>query len=146
MFKNKIIVILFLFLLSAVLLGCSQEDQSNYTESSTFKHGNLTLNGVPGKIGFLRENGEPIEPDFPANQGRLYTIYILDDSKDLLDKNLKMTATKKDTGETIEIGEFTNWGINPVKLGFGQEGLWKINVTIDQKPYVSFEIKVEKVK
>ena len=146
MFKNNIIVILFLFLLSALLLGCSQEDQSSLTESSTFKHDNLTLNGVQGNIGFLRENGEPNEPDFPANQGRLYTIYILDDSKDLLDKNLKMTATQKDTGETIELGEFTNWGINPAKLGFGQEGLWKINVTIDQKPYVSFVIKVEKVK
>lgn len=141
-FKN-LSVFCFL-LLSIFILGCSKEDQTDWTITPTFKYEDSTFYGVDGKVGFIRDNGEENEPDFPENQGRLYRIYLFEANKNLLNKEVKITATSKETGDTEQLSEFINHGINPQKLGFGPEGLWKIDVIVEDKEYSSFIIKTEK--
>ncbi|MGM0840364.1 MAG: hypothetical protein ACQEWE_06555 [Bacillota bacterium] len=56
-----------------------------------------------------------------------------------------MVATHKETDETIHLYE---WGIenhrSGAKFALGREGLWKIDVTVDEEELTSFVVKVEK--
>ncbi|MGF3104429.1 hypothetical protein [Rossellomorea sp. DUT-2] len=56
-----------------------------------------------------------------------------------------MLATHKETDETIHLYE---WGIDNHRSGaifaLGREGLWKIDVMVDEEKLTSFVVKVEK--
>lgn len=125
-----------------IVAGCMEQKQTEWVESPTFTEDDQVFYGVQGKIGLVRENGEKNEPDFPAQQGRLYSIYLWDD--ELNGKVVNMSMTHEDTEEIVEIIEFENWNNKTgVKFGFEHEGLWKINVTVDNKPYTDFIIRAK---
>lgn len=103
---------------------------------------NRTFHGIEGKYGLIKQNGEADEPMFPVGQGRLYGVYFLEDDFD--GARYKMTATHKDTGETVELYE---WDIgnkqSGAKFGFDEAGIWKIKVTVDDKPYTDFVVEAK---
>ena len=138
-----------LFVLCALLIGCTKKDTTDWTQSPTFTYENITMYGTEGKIGIVRVNGKPDEPgvlDFPATQGRLYEIYFFEQLNDMLGKDFKMEASLQDSDETVQLVKSVFWGSKTrAKFGFGQEGLWKITVTIDDKPYTSFIIQAEEI-
>ena len=133
----------FIFSMILVLIflaGCANNNEaSDWKESPTFTKENQVLYGTEGKFGMINING-PDKPVFPAEQGRLYRIYFLEDVKGY--SKYKITATHQDTGDSeklidTEIGEETE-----AKLGFGESGLWKIDVTVDGEPYTGFVVAV----
>lgn len=129
-----------MFLVLIFLAGCANNNEaSDWKESPTFTKENQVLYGTEGKFGMINING-PDKPVFPAEQGRLYRIYFLEDVKGY--SKYKITATHQDTGDSeklidTEIGEETE-----AKLGFGESGFWKIDVTIDGEPYTDFVVAV----
>ncbi len=132
------------FIVCLILSGCSEDGKADWKTSPTFTKDKMTLHGLEGKFGIIKVNGESDEPEFPAgDQGRLYQLYFLE--KDFNGKNYKMTATHKDTGETVKLYE---WAIenkqSGAKFGLDKEGLWKISVVVDEKPYIDFVIEAEK--
>ncbi|MDX1806348.1 MAG: hypothetical protein R3267_04945 [Paenisporosarcina sp.] len=126
-----------------LLSGCTEDKE--WTLSPTFNVDNLTLYGTEGKFGIKKTNGESDESEFPVvNQGRLYNVYFLDSAKDFNGKKYKMIATHKDTEDAVELYE---WNIennqSGAKFGLDKTGLWKIDVTIDEKSYTSFVIEAK---
>lgn len=140
--KLKIIIASIGFLLLLTLAGCKEHKQTEWVESPTFTKEGQRFYGVEGKIGIVRENGEKNEPDFPAQQGRLYSIYLWGNVQN--GQVVKMLMTSQQTGEKVEILETEFWN-NPisVKIGFEHGELWKIDVTVDDKPYTQFIIRVK---
>ncbi|WP_397538533.1 hypothetical protein [Rummeliibacillus pycnus] len=139
-----------LYTLNLLLFGCSTEDKTSWTVSPTFKYDHKTMYGTEGTFGIVKANGEKNEPEFPTKQGRLYDIYFLDSSKGVHEndgKKYKMTATHQDSTETVTLYEWDIWSNKSgAKFGFDKEGLWKIDVTIDDKPITNFIIKAEELK
>ncbi|ATP40870.1 hypothetical protein CSE16_12900 [Solibacillus sp. R5-41] len=135
-----------LLVLVLLLLGCTEEkaNDGDWNLSPTFNVDNLTLHGTEGKFGVIKVNGESNEPEFPAKQGRLYAVYFLDSLEELNGKKYKMTATHKETGESVKLHEKNiEMEQNAAKFGFDKLGLWKIDVTIDEKPYTSFVVEAK---
>jgi hypothetical protein len=137
-----------LIVLFLLLSGCTEDKKANDTDwtlSPTFTVDNFLLYGTEGKFGITKTNGEGDEPEFPVvNQGRLYMVFFLDSTKDFNGKKFKMIATHKDTGDAVELYE---WDIeneqSGVKFGLDKTGLWKIDVTVDEKSYTSFVIEAK---
>ena len=144
--KKGTIILFFLCLLS--IFGCTGEDKDtnkdNWKESPTFIHDGKTMYGVEGKVGIVKENGEEKEPFFPATQGRLYNISFFEDAKEFYGKEAKITATNQNTGDTVELAKIRVSSTMSSKLSFNKEGLWKVDITIEDKPFTSFVIKAEK--
>ncbi|MDM5233441.1 hypothetical protein [Lysinibacillus pakistanensis] len=137
-------MISFFFIMCLILSGCSEDIKTDWEKSPTFTKDNMILHGLEEKFGIIKVNGESDEPEFPVgDEGRLYQVYFLE--KDFIGKNFKMTATHKDTGETVKLYE---WAIenkqSEAKFGFDKKGLWKISVLVDEKPYTDFIIEAEK--
>lgn len=126
-----------------IVAGCKEQKQKKeWVESPTFTEDSQMFYGVQGKIGIVRENGGGNEPDFPAQQGRLYTIYYWGDEQN--GQVVQMIMTHEETGKIVEITDFETWNNKiGVKIGFEHEGLWKINVTVDEKPYTEFIIRAK---
>jgi hypothetical protein len=131
-----------LIMVGIFLSGCADNDTTNWKVSSTFTDGNMKLYGTEGKFGIIKANGESGEPEFPVGKGRLYNIYFLKSAEDFKGKRYKMVATHKDSGETVDLYE---WEIennqSGAKFVLDKEGLWKINVSVDGKPYTSFIVE-----
>ena len=137
-------MISFFFIVGLILSGCSEDVKADWKTSPTFTKDNMILHGLEEKLGIIKINGESDEPEFPVgDEGRLYQVYFLE--KDFIGKNFKMTATHKDTGETVKLYE---WAIenkqSEAKFGFDKKGIWKISVLVDEKPYTDFIIEAEK--
>ncbi|TQR15505.1 hypothetical protein [Psychrobacillus vulpis] len=127
-----------------LLLGCTKENDGDWNLSPTFDVDNLTLHGTEGKFGIIKVNGESNEPEFPVTQGRLYEVYFLDSSEELNGKKYKMMATHQETGETVKLHEKNiEKEQNAAKFGFDKLGLWKIDITIDEKNYTSFVVEAK---
>jgi len=138
-----------LLLLALVLLlfGCTEDKNANDRDwklSPAFNVDNLSLSGTEGKFGIIKANGESDEPEFPVGEGRKYHVYFLDSAKDFNGKKYKMNATHKDTGDAVKLYE---WNIENKQSGakfvLDKTGLWKIDVTIDEKPYTSFVVEAK---
>ncbi|KAA0566746.1 hypothetical protein F0342_01465 [Bacillus sp. CH30_1T] len=144
---NGRLVFFSLCILAGMMLsGCSvDKDETTWKESETFQHENVTLYGTEGVFGMTKVNGEADEPAFPVGEGRHYDVYFLKDSIDVNGKKYRMLATHKETDETIQLYE---WGIDNnrsgAKFALGREGIWKIDVFVDEKELTSFDVKVEK--
>ncbi|WP_153722160.1 hypothetical protein [Sporosarcina cascadiensis] len=133
-------IIFSLFLVVIFLAGCTDNNEdTNWKVSPTFTKENQVLYGTEGKFGLTNING-PDKPLFPAQQGRLYRIYFLEDVKG--HSKYKITATHQDTGDSEELIETEIGEETEVKIGFGEAGLWKIDVTVDGEPYTDFVIEV----
>ena len=139
--KFKVLLVLIVMSLSACT---SQNEDIVWEESEPFIKDDLTLYGTEGKFGITKINGEADEPAFPAGQGRHYDVYLLDDSADFNGKKYNMTATHKETDETVQLYE---WGIDNnksgAKFGLDKAGLWKIDVFVDDEPLTSFIVRAE---
>ncbi|WP_156316802.1 hypothetical protein [Bacillus sp. FJAT-22090] len=133
-----------MLVLVLLLLGCTEENDGDWYLSPTFDVDNLTLHGTEGKFGIIKVNGESNEPEFPVTQGRLYEVYFLDSSEEFNGKKYKMTATHQETGETVKLHEKNiEKEQNAAKFGFDKLGLWKIDITIDEKNYTSFVVEAK---
>ena len=135
-----------MLVLVSLLLGCTEEKANDgyWNLTPTFNVDNLTLHGTEGKFGVFKVNGESNEPEFPAKQGRLYAVYFLDSPEELNGKKYKMTATHKETDETVKLHEKNiEKEQNGAKFGFDKPGVWKIDVTIDEKPYTNFVVEAK---
>ncbi|MBH0175702.1 hypothetical protein IHV09_19195 [Fictibacillus sp. 23RED33] len=144
MIKLKLLSIL--IVLFGILSGCSEREESvTWNVSESFTQENLTLYGTKGKFGIIKVNGEANEPEFPVGQGRHYAVYFFDKSKEINGKKYKLSAIHKDSKEAIQLYE---WDIENNKSGakffLDKEGLWKLNVSIDDEPYTSFIIEAVK--
>ncbi|EDL66405.1 hypothetical protein [Bacillus sp. SG-1] len=139
--KFKFLLVLILFSLSAC---SSNNEEIVWQESEPFIKDNLTLYGTEGEFGITKVNGEEDEPAFPVGQGRHYYVYLLDDSADFNGKKYTMTATHKETDETVQLYE---WGIDNnqsgAKFALDKEGLWKIDVSVDDEHLTSFVVRAE---
>lgn len=143
--KLKLLSIL-IVLFGIFLSGCSESEKTTtWNASESFTQENLTLYGTKGKFGIIKVNGEANEPEFPVGQGRRYDVYFFDKSKEINGKKYKLSAIHKDSKEAIQLYE---WDIENKKSGakffLDKEGLWKFNVSIDDEPYTSFIIEVDK--
>ncbi|WP_409250785.1 hypothetical protein V1502_11475 [Bacillus sp. SCS-153A] len=103
--KFKVLLILIVIILSACT---SNNEKIVWQESEPFIQDNLTLYGLERKCGITKVNGEAGEPAFPVGQGRHFHVYLMDDSADYTGKKYKMTATHKETKETVLLYE---WGL-----------------------------------
>jgi hypothetical protein len=131
-----------LILVGIILSGCSGNAESDWETSPTFTNDNMTLYGVQGKFGIVKVNGKGAEPEFPIDEGRQYQVYFLE--KDFNGESYKMTATHKGDKEVVKLYEADiEDKQSGAKLGFDKGGLWKISVSVDEKPYTDFIIKVE---
>lgn len=123
------------------LSGCSEEEGDI---SAPFEYEGLSMYGTEGKFGIVKVNGESSAPPFPVGEGRHYEVYFLDESADYTGKTYTMTATHKETEETIYLYEA---GIGNYKSGakfvLGREGLWRIDVSVDEEPLTSFVVEVK---
>jgi hypothetical protein len=68
----------------------------------------------------------------------------LESSEEFNGKGYKMVATHKDICETVELYE---WEIDNKQSGakfvLDKEGLWKIDVSVDDEPYTSFIVEAK---
>lgn len=108
------------------------------------------VRGIEGKVGYL-DNGLG---DFVARdrkKGAKAFWYVWGNPDQLVGKTLKATAIHKDTGESFILDESE---LSPGLYGedahsltsfepFPSEGIWKINVVIDDRPYASIVIEVQ---
>jgi hypothetical protein len=145
MLKSNLRSFSIIFILGIFLIGCSEEGKKDvWKTSDTFTKDNIQLYGTKGKFGIIKVNGKADEPEFPVGQGRQYDVYFLDNSNEYNGKKYKMSGTHKDTKETVQLYE---WDIENNKSGakffLSKQGLWKINVSIDEKPFTSFVVKAE---
>ncbi|AXI00930.1 hypothetical protein DV702_15160 [Sporosarcina sp. PTS2304] len=130
----------FIILVLLFLVGCAPDNEADdWKVSPTFTKESQVLYGTEGKFGMINING-PDQPVFPAEQGRLYRMYFLEDVNEY--STFKIIATHQNTGASeqlidTEIGEETE-----AKLGFGESGLWKMDVTVDGEPYTDFVVEV----
>lgn len=133
---KRIIIIMFAFLL---LIGCSESWQAD----PTFTFDNRQVFGKEGIFAIEKSNGINAEPAFPVGSGgRLYHLYFLDE--DFSGQRFKLTATQENSEEIIT---FYKWNIennqSGTKFGFEQEGLWKIQVLVDDNFYTEFIIEAK---
>ena len=133
-----------MILVGILLTGCADKDTSNWKLSPTFTYENMTLHGTEGKFGIIKVNGESDEPEFPVDEGRLYHVYFLESAEDFSGKRYKMVATHEEIGETVELYE---WEIENKQSGakfvLDKEGLWKIDISVDDEPYTSFIVEAK---
>lgn len=137
--------IIWLLILTGILLtGCADNDSSNWSLSPTFTYDNMTLHGTEEKFGMNKVNGESDEPEFPVNKGRQYNVYFLESIEDFNGKRYKMTATHQNSDDIVELYE---WQIDNkqsgAKFALDKEGLWKIDILVDDEPYTSFIVEAK---
>lgn len=131
-----------LLLVGLILTGCADKEASDWKVSPTFTNENVILYGTEGKFGVVKLNGETDEPEFPVGQGRLYDIYFLEDG--FSGQDYKITATHQDTGELVKLHEQEIFNTeSQAKFGVNEAGLWKIDVTVDGKPYTDFVVEAK---
>lgn len=105
------------------------------------------VRGIKGKIGFL--DTEFIAKDPRAGSKMFW--YVWGDQDKLLNKELKATATHEGTGEKFAVNETELqgpiYGVDASALTsfkpFPKKGLWKIEVSIEGKPYGSIVVNVK---
>ncbi|UYZ24057.1 hypothetical protein [Mesobacillus jeotgali] len=138
--KRISLLVLVLFILNA----CTNRDEPYWGLSTTFTNDGKTLFGIEDQFGMMKLNGETDEPEFPAGKGRYYKLYFLDSNKDLTGKQYKMIGTHKDSGETKELYQQEIMGMqSEAKFGLDQNGLWKIDILIDDEEYSSFVVEAK---
>ncbi|MEI3614797.1 hypothetical protein [Pseudogracilibacillus sp. SO30301A] len=131
-----------LVLVGIILSGCSGNEKGDWETSPTFTSDNMTLHGVQDKFGIVKVNGKGDEPEFPVDEGRQYQVYFL--QKDFNGESYKMTATHEGEEEVVKLYEADiEDKQSGAKLGFDKGGLWKVSVSVDEKPYTDFIIEVE---
>lgn len=131
-----------LLLVGLILTGCADKESADWKVSPTFTNENVILYGTEGKFGVVKLNGETDEPAFPADQGRLYAIYFLENG--FSGQAYKITATHQDTGELVKLHEQEIFNTeSQAKFGVNEAGLWKIDVAVDGKPYTDFVVEAE---
>lgn len=131
-----------LVVVGIILSGCSENAKGDWETSPTFTSNNLILHGVQDKFGIVKVNGKDDEPEFPVDKGRQYQVYFLE--KDFNGESYKMTATHENEKEAIKLYEANIENkLSGAKLGFDKVGLWTHSVSVDEKPYTDFIIKVE---
>ncbi|MGY0693327.1 hypothetical protein ACW2QC_11120 [Virgibacillus sp. FSP13] len=131
-----------LVLVGIILSGCSGNAKGDWETSPTFTNDNMTLHGVQDKFGIVKVNGKGDEPEFPVDEGRQYQVYFLE--KDFNGERYKMTATHEGEEEAVKLYEADiEEKQSGAKLGFDKGGLWKVSVSVDEKPYTDFIIKAE---
>jgi len=105
------------------------------------------VRGIEGKIGFL-------DAEFIANDPRAGSKmfwYAWGNPDKLINKELKATATHEETGEKIVVNETELqgpiYGAEASALTsfkpFPKKGLWKMDVSIDGRPYGSIVVNVK---
>lgn len=133
--------IFLMFLVGIFLTGCTDNNEAaDWKVSPTFTKENQVLYGTEGKFGMINVNG-PDEPVFPAEQGRLYRIYFLENVEG--HSKYKVTATQQGIGNSRQLAENYIGKETEAKFGFDGAGLWKIDVTVDGKPYTNFVVEAK---
>lgn len=131
-----------LVLVGIILSGCSGNAKGDWEISPTFTNDNMTLHGVQDKFGIVKVNGKGDEAEFPVDEGRQYQVYFL--GKEFNGESYKMTATYQGEEDAVKLYEADiEDKRSGAKLGFDKGGLWKVSVSVDEKPYTDFIIKVE---
>lgn len=130
------------FLLVIVLTGCAsnatKQEEANWQVSPTFTKDNQVLYGTEGKFGMINMNGES-DPVFPAEEGRLYRAYFLEDVEGY--SKYQITATHEKSGKTEKLLDMDIAEVSEFKFGFNEAGRWKMDVTIDGEPYTDFVVE-----
>jgi hypothetical protein len=141
---KSIFVTVFIFIV-IVLSGCSEEKEAApWKVSDPFEHDGMTMHGTKGKFGVIKVNGESDEPAFPVGEGRHYELHFLGDSSGLNGKTYNMTATHKDSEESVFLYESViDNNRSGAKFVLESEGLWKIDVSVDEEPLTSFVVEAE---
>ncbi|RFU62816.1 hypothetical protein [Peribacillus glennii] len=140
----------------SINLPDSQQGEENTRKPNpTFIVNGQTLYGVKGKLGIRKVNGEQHEPEFIGGpQGRHYEVYFWGKKDELNGKRYKMTGTHAETGGKVklyetEISASGNSVIkadahSAAKFSLDKPGLWKIDVTVDDKEFASFQVDARK--
>jgi hypothetical protein len=147
--KRKM-VILFMFLtLLVVMVALNTDGNNNSTEpnwavSRTFKFGEHTMIGQPSKLGI-------IEATFIAGKQQGIHWFFWGDQSELVKGTFKLIAQKRGLQPIILVeNSAIAYGTKgaeaqvPMLLTLPSDGLWKLNVYIDNKLYGSVVVKVYK--
>jgi hypothetical protein len=137
--QSLAIIAIFIVILS-IYLQANKPDLWKVTPA--FQAGKLTLYGHEGKFGMVKMNN-PNDALFRASRGGLYYLYFWGREADIAGK-YKMTATHKDSGQTVQLYEWPlTKGNNDAgavaqsggRFGLSQPGLWKLDITLNGKPF-----------
>ncbi|MDF2668202.1 MAG: hypothetical protein K0R67_508 [Paenibacillus sp.] len=110
--------------------------------SPTFVAGKLTLIGNEGKFGIIKMNN-PRTDLFRSGRGGLYYLYFWGKADDISGK-YRLTATHKNSGQTVQLYEWPivkgandagAVGQSGGRFGLNETGLWKLSVTVNEKPF-----------
>jgi hypothetical protein len=141
--KIKPIFFVICILTAVCLSGCREEsDETAMLDSEPVEKG--SMQGREGKFEIVKVNGSSDEPPFPVGEGRHYEVYFLDDSTDFNGKKYKMTATHKETEESVDLYEAEiNNNRSGAKFALEKAGIWKVEVAVDEEPLTSFDIEAK---
>ncbi|MBO1003656.1 hypothetical protein ACFSKI_12655 [Pseudogracilibacillus auburnensis] len=139
MFKRMMIVIFFSCIL--FIFGCNGQDK-NWRQNGSVSVADVDYIGAEASFGITKINGDPNEPHFLKDQGRLYQLSFFDHTDQLVGKTYTLIATHEDTGKIVELYKDEIQGENAAKIGFDERGFWTIDVMIDEEVYTSFVIEV----
>lgn len=130
------------FLLVIVLAGCAsnvtKQEEANWQVSPTFTKDDQVLYGTEGKFGMININCGS-DPVFPAEEGRLYRAYFLENVEGY--SKYQITATHKQSGRTEKLLDMDIAEVSEFKFGVNEAGRWKMDVTIDGEPYTDFVLE-----
>ncbi|OAT85366.1 hypothetical protein A6P54_18770 [Bacillus sp. MKU004] len=141
--KMKPIFLMICIFTAVCLSGCREEsDETAILDSEPVEK--VSMQGTEGKFEIVKVNGTSEEPPFPVGEGRHYEVYFSDDSIEVNGKKYSMTATHKETGETVDLYEAViNNNRSGAKFALEKTGIWKIEVAVDEQPFTSFEFLAE---
>ncbi|MGM9987916.1 MAG: hypothetical protein ACI35O_11905 [Bacillaceae bacterium] len=144
---KKVLLVCFFMLL--YVSGCSNGDNAvtkkdSWSVSPTFSVNEKVAYGKEGVFAITRVNGEDDAPDFPADEGRLYSLYFLDDDENIVGKDVEISAISKEDDTTTVIWEGKIDGkTTGAKLAVGKEGIYKIVVKVNKEEYTNFIVEVK---
>lgn len=145
MTKATLKKLLFLLIcIGAMLSGCRGENKTSWVVTPTFTKAHLTYYGTNEKFGIIKVNGDSEEATFPVNQGRHYQLFFLDRSQDFNGKTYRMMATHEKSNKAIKLYESAiKDNQSGAKFVLKKAGLWKIDISVDKKPFTSFIIRAK---
>ncbi|KSU58326.1 hypothetical protein AS034_19805 [[Bacillus] enclensis] len=141
--KLKPVFFMFCIFAAVCLTSCREEsDDTAILDSEPVEK--VSMQGTEGKFEIVKVNGTSEEPPFPVGEGRHYEVYFSDDSIEVNGKKYSMTATHKETGETVDLYEAViNNNRSGAKFALEKTGIWKIEVAVDGEHYTGFDIEAE---
>ncbi|QWC21131.1 hypothetical protein KJK41_12350 [Bacillus haikouensis] len=141
--KMKLIIFLICTFAAVSLSGCTEKNDE-IAKSDLKPVEKDKMHGTEGKFEIVKVNGSSGEPPFPVGEGRHYEVYFLDGSTDFNGEKYSMTATHKETKETVDLYEAViNNNRSGVKFALEKAGIWKVEVAVDEEPFTSFNIEAE---